>query len=233
MSRTHECRSVTAPSVVRVVVPARDEALHLDALLLSLAVAIEAVRVPVRTTLVLDSCTDRSASVAARHPWVDVHEVRLGLVGAVRRAGVARSRPDGVHPSRVWLACTDADGTVPPDWLVEHVRAAAAGVDLLLGTVRPDPIALEPRVLHAWRARHDLGEGHPHVHGANLGIRLSAYDAVGGFDPVAVHEDARLAARVQAAGLPWRATGRAPVTTSARSRGRAVGGFADYLAALA
>ena len=37
--------------------------------------------------------------------------------------------------------------------------------------------------------RHPLGEDHPHVHGANLGVRASAYVLAGGFPRLRSHED--------------------------------------------
>lgn len=73
--------------------------------------------------------------------------------------------------------------------------------------------------------------GHRHVHGANIGISDHAYQRLGGFDPVPVHEDARLVHRAQAAGMRVAWSTAAPVTTSARRTARAPGGFAAHLAA--
>jgi hypothetical protein len=161
-----------------------------------------------------------------------VVQVRLGVVGAVRRAGVERARLAAAPGSQVWVACTDADSVVPGDWLVQQLRLARRGYDLVVGTVRPDERGLEPGLLAAWTARHWFGEGHPHVHGANLGFSLAAYDLVGGFAPVATGEDVLLVEAMREAGVRWTATGRAPVVTSSRREGRAVGGFAAYLVGL-
>lgn len=223
---------------VHVVVPARDEEELLPRHLASLRASVHTLAVarpeiPVRVTLVLDSCTDSSASVVARHAWVDAVEVTEGVVGEVRRAGVerARRRWEG-RPQDLWVACTDADTAVPPGWLVEQVALADRGCELVLGTVHPDTDDVSPALLSAWLGRHRLREGHPHVHGANLGFTLAAYDRVGGFAPLRVGEDTDLVSRMRAAGVRTVATARTQVTTSGRRAGRAPAGFAAYLLGL-
>jgi hypothetical protein len=54
-------------------------------------------------------------------------------------------------------------------------------VDLVLGTVLPDD--LPASLLDRWLQRHRLIEGHPHMRGANLGIRADIYLEIGGFSP--------------------------------------------------
>jgi hypothetical protein len=103
-------------------------------------------------------------------------------------------------------------------------------VDLVLGTVLPDD--LPSSVLDRWLQRHRLVEGHPHIHGANLGIRADTYLAIGGFAPLLVGEDAALAQRAMEAGASIVRTATLPVLTSGRLRGRATGGFATYLDAV-
>jgi hypothetical protein len=102
---------------------------------------------------------------------------------------------------------TDADSRVPVDWLVLHRTTAEAGVQALLGIVavadwsgHPPGAAVEfARTYDAWRAGV-VDAVHPHVHGANLGVRGSAYLDVGGFPPVGSDEDrALVAARTQVA----------------------------------
>ena len=70
---------------------------------------------------------------------------------------------------------------------------------------------------------------HPHVHGANLGVRADAYLAVGGFDDLDLHEDHVLAARLREAGRPVVTTSLDPVVTSHRLQGRIDGGVATDL----
>ena len=83
-------------------------------------------------------------------------------------------------------------------------------------------------MLRAWSQRHTRREAH--VHGANLGVRLSAYLEAGGFPARVEHEDVALVAALRARGtVPAHAT---TVTTSARQRGRVRGRFSGYLRAL-
>jgi hypothetical protein len=224
---------------VVVAVPARDEEELLGRCLDGVAAAVthlRELRPGTGTTVVvaLDRCVDGSARAATR-PGVEAVGVDLGAVGPARRAavevGLARAAASGVPPRHTWLAGTDADCVVPEDWLVQQLALAEAGADLVVGTVVPDDV-VDPGVLRAWRARHELHEGHRHVHGANLGVRADAYLAVGGFPPLPVHEDVGLVEAVRATGRPWVATDRARVRTSARTTSRVDGGFATYLAEL-
>ena len=218
---------------VHVVVPARDEEEHLGATLESVLTAADVVRrgwdVQVEVTVVLDSCTDGSEDVVRRAPGVHAVTVDVGLVGAARAAGVEHATRSTPARSRTWIACADADTIVPSSWLSAQLLLAQHGYDLVVGTVTPDPADLRPGLLHAWRARHQLREGHPHVHGANLGFALAAYRGVGGFASLASGEDVDLVERLRAARVPWRATDRTRVQTSGRHLGRAEAGFAAYL----
>ena len=84
--------------------------------------------------------------------------------------------------------------------------------------------------LEAWRAAYRHGEGHPHVHGANLGLPWSLYEAAGGFPAVPEHEDVELTGAVRALGEERViATDRSRVCTSARLVGRTPGGFSGFL----
>lgn len=243
MSRTEQ---------VLVVVPARDETASLGRCLAAIALSVQQLHAsawaaPVDTTVVIDGWAAGTDAVLAAHPWAAHHRVDLGVVGAVRAAGVAAAlarlaatrdmcaipaASDGPPAERVWLAHTDADSVVPPGWLVTQLRLAGEGADLVLGSVEPDPVTLSTHVHRRWRQQHRLGEGHPGVHGANLGIRLRAYAQVGGFGALALHEDVDLVQRARAAGLVTVSTDQSRVLTSGRCSGRVVGGFADYLRAL-
>ncbi len=237
---------MSACTAVRVVVPARDEEILLPGCLRTLAVAVarlageaadgpdgHAAPLDAGIVLVLDRCTDRSAAVARSVPGVDVLEVDAGSVGSARDLGARRALAScAAEPRHVWLAMTDADSQVPASWLTGQLDHARAGADLVVGTVEPD-VDVSPHVLARWRAAHDLREGHPHVHGANLGIRGDAYLAAGGFRAWACEEDVDLVARVTAAGRAVARTDRGRVRTSARLLGRAPGGFAAHLRRLA
>lgn len=235
---------------VHIVVPARDEEATLGTCLAALSVAMDTLRaapssagVRVRLFLVLDSCRDTSAHIARRaaerDKRIEVVEANLGAVGTARRVGVSRAlaleaSPHGreADASKTWIASTDADSTVPPNWLVAQLAFADEGIDLVLGTVLLDPSTHEPALEAKWRHGYESIEGHPHIHGANLGVRASVYLAVGGFLPVPEHEDVELAAAITAVGANVHSTAVIPVVTSARFLGRTPGGFASYLNAL-
>lgn len=226
-----------ALTTVRVVIPARNEEESLPSTLASVERAVAELRarhsgMSVSVTVVLDACTDRTAAVVEGQPDLTTVAVAFACVGASRAAGV-RAASVGDDPVRTWIANTDADTLVPADWLVVQVELADAGADVVTGTVEPDATGLTPDLLSRWWARHTLAEGHPHVHGANLGVRLHAYESAGGFTAMDAHEDVDLLGRLVAGGHAHVATARIHAVTSARLQGRAPEGFAHYLGELA
>lgn len=219
-----------------VVVPAHDEETLLPACLAALRRAVRAVPVPVHVLVVADACTDRTAA-AARAGGARVIRIRARNVGAARAAGMTEllRLTAGRDPAATWLATTDADTVVPPGWLRRQLEYADAGWDMVLGTVAvADWDEHPPHVPALFDARYAFGPGpHPHVHGANLGIRASAYRAAGGFRPLRTAEDHALrAAATEAGGLVLQA-GDIAVETSARRQARAPGGFGHLLRTLA
>lgn len=216
---------------VTVVVPARNEECRIGRCLDALQAARRACPVPSRVVVVLDSCADGTAAIASRSD-VDLLAVGFCNVGKARGAGARLAlRRSTTDPERLWLASTDADSWVQPDWLAFMVEAADAGADLVLGTVRPD--SPDPMLTRAWSAAHHLGDGHRHVHGANLGVRASTYTDAGGYPPADSAEDVGLAARIKRRGeAVVLSTAAVPVGTSGRLIGRAPGGLATYLSAL-
>ena len=165
--------------VVGIVVPARNEQDLLPAALQALDRAAQPVRrrgVVVDLLVVADSCTDATATVA-QSAAVDVLEVSVGAVGPARAAGFKAllRRHLGIPRDRFWLASTDADSRVPANWLVGQLALAAAGADLVVGTVEVDDWSSHPPHVEArWRAGYDPRDGHGHVHGANDGARADA-----------------------------------------------------------
>lgn len=220
-------------AAVAVVVPANDEEQLLHRSLSAIEVARTTLLdarpgLQVDVVVVLDACCDGSAAIA-RGFAVQVVEIDARCVGIARAVGATRAAAL-LHPvpiDRSWMACTDADTVVPPDWLTHQVAAAESGADFVLGRVRPDPRDLDAETHQLWWEQHrSTGQG-VHVHGANLGVRLDAYVAVGGFEPLPEHEDVVLVSRLRAQGLRP-AAGR-EVVTSGRLHGRVDGGFAGYL----
>lgn len=225
-----------AISAVAVVVPVNDEEALLARCLDALAIATGELRrvrphCRVEVIAVLDACLDGSAAVASRY---DVHVTTIDrrCVGAARAAGATHAASLlglGVQQDadQAWLACTDADSAVPPDWLTQQVEAAAGGADLTLGRVRPDPQDLDDSVRRAWWREHVSSDPTSHIHGANLGVRWSAFATAGGFESVPEHEDVLLVDRLLSRGV--RVVRAREVLTSGRRHGRAPGGFSGYL----
>ncbi len=233
-------RRVSTLPRLAVVIPARNEERRLPRCLAAVVRADASLRAarpaawPTRVVVVLDRCTDRSRELLAGWPTVEVVTSEHGQVGAARSMGVDHALGvTGPGPTAGWIACTDADSAVPADWLLTHLAHAVSGTDLLLGLVRPDPAELAPEMLHSWTRAHRLTDGHPHVHGANLGIGADMYRRAGGFPSVPEHEDVLLAARVRELGGRVVSTASSPVLTSARTTGRTPAGMAGYLAGLA
>ena len=215
---------------VVVVVPVHDEAGLLDRCLHSLAAAVAAAGIPCEVRIVLDACTDGSAVVAARHPFPVLH-ADAHAVGRARAIGVrdALAGLREVSADRVWIANTDADSTVPADWLRAQLDHAAAGADVVVGTVRPDFEDLTPMHRTLWIETHTRGAPNGHTHGANLGLRASVYLEAGGFAAVDEHEDVQLVDACRRIGVTIIASDVAEVVTSGRFVGRTPGGYAGYL----
>ncbi len=223
-----------------MVVPAHNEERLLPACLAALRTAARLAALPVRLLVVADSCTDRTAAIA-RECGVRVIAIRDRNVGAARAAGMAELlRPASIaartwtDPAAVWLATTDADTVVPPGWLDRQIRYARQGWDVVLGTVAVADWDGHPaHVPAAFRARYEFGGPHPHVHGANLGVRGSAYLAAGGFRPLRTAEDHALVAAAIAAGCAVLPAADLTVRTSSRRQPRAPHGFGHLLRTLA
>jgi glycosyltransferase involved in cell wall biosynthesis len=242
---------------VEVVMPAHDEEHHIEHALRALQAAAQALAerrpsVTVGITVVLDHCTDGSADIAARIAATDerfsvLHQT-FRNAGASRAAGVAAALghgpprlentiPESPGPERpglggIWLASTDADSRVPENWLWRQLELADAGWDVVLGSVEPDPRGMDPEVLRRWRSRHPVQERHPHVYGANLGVRASAYRLAGGFPEIPSSEDSVLVGRLRRRGFAVVATDTIRVVTSGRTSARAPHGFGAYLRTL-
>lgn len=221
---------------VGIVVPAHNEEGLLPACLRALRRAASLLSPPVYLLVVADACTDQTVA-SARAGGARVAGIHARSVGVARAAGMAeliRLTAD-VRPAAVWLATTDADTVVPPHWLRRQLRYASQGWDVVLGTVSvADWEGHPPHVPAAFQAQYESGTGpHPHVHGANLGIRASAYLTAGGFRSVPTAEDHALLAAVTEAGCAVLQASDITVQTSARRLARAPAGFSHLLRTLA
>ncbi|WP_101925771.1 MULTISPECIES: glycosyltransferase [Luteimonas] len=214
--------------MIGVVIPAHNEEAAIAACLTSvqIAAACDALRgEAVEIVVVLDRCSDGTAAIVAAHGLVAI-VLGEGNVGRARAAGADRAIERGAR----WVACTDADSLVPPDWLSAQL---AYGADAFCGivTVR-DWRDHDPRVRDVYLSTECDRDEHPHVHGANLGMSAAMYRRCGGFQPLAAHEDVAVVASLVAAGACIARKATPVVVTSARRVARARGGFADYLLAL-
>ncbi|MGF6834094.1 glycosyltransferase involved in cell wall biosynthesis [Paenarthrobacter sp. TE4293] len=228
---------------VVVVMPAHNEERHIGKAIAALKTATDALQrkhpdITASICVVLDSCTDRTADITSANmagdPRFSAVSVKLHSTGASRDYGI-RAAMDRLPPAgatSLWVATTDADSTVPEHWLVRQVELADAGADAILGSVEPDPDDVDPAILRRWLELHPFREDHPHIYGANLGIRASAYVAAGGFPRLRAHEDRLLVERVRRHGFVVTATDTTRVVTSGRMQARAPEGFAAYLRAL-
>jgi cellulose synthase/poly-beta-1,6-N-acetylglucosamine synthase-like glycosyltransferase len=230
------------PWHVAVIVPAHDEEDRIEACVDSIRRAVAAVTlvaVEARILVVADRCRDGTVRRATERLGRDgaVVAVAAGSAAAARASGA--SIAIGRHHGRLdhlWLANTDADTTVPRDWLDQQLHLARLGVAAVAGTVAVDSFAEHPpHVPEAWHARYDgpAHLPHPHVHGANLGVRADAYAAVGGWPERPCGEDHGLWAALRGAGYRCASPRSLVVTTSGRAVSRARGGFADVLNRLA
>lgn len=211
--------------MIGVVVPAHNEEELLGSCLDSLTQAAnhpalkgEAVQIVV----VLDACIDRSADIAAHSP-VSVISVDVSNVGVARAAGAELVLSAGAR----WLAFTDADSNVAPDWLAAQLALEA---DVVCGTVSVSSWRFLPRVVRMmFEAHYVSAEGHRHIHGANLGMTAASYRRAGGFPPLCAHEDVHLvrALETDRARIAWSTAPR--VVTSARLDSRAPKGFGQQL----
>ncbi|MBJ2154432.1 glycosyltransferase [Variovorax sp. IB41] len=217
--------------MIGVVIPAHNEGERIGAALeavLRAAAHPALLGEPVGVAVVLDSCSDATDAVAAQYPVA-----RIAL--EARNVGIARARGANlfIGAGARWLAFTDADTLVSPDWLVKQL---AENADVVCGSIGVEDwgaYGLEGSAVQAHFARHYVdADGHRHIHGANLGVSTEAYCRVGGFQPLACSEDVALVEALQAAGarIAWSAGPR--VTTSARTDARARGGFGDTILAM-
>ena len=211
--------------MIGVVVPANDEESSIGRCLDALAATArhpglqgEAVEIVV----VLDACRDATGPIAAAHGATCI-AVEARNVGIARAAGASALIARGAR----WLAFTDADSAVAPDWLARQVESVA---DAVCGVVCIDDwgdYGSEARA--SYLAGYVDADHHRHVHGASLGVSSAAYLRVGGFAPLRCSEDVELVRRLHVQGAKIRWTNAVRVSTSARRVARAPDGFAAHL----
>jgi glycosyltransferase involved in cell wall biosynthesis len=228
-----------APWHVSVLIPARDEEELLPRCLNSVRAArsLLAGSTTVDVVVAVDSSNDGSRQIAEQMVYGCgvVICTRAGIVGRARAlaAEVALRRYDGPR-NRCWLANTDADTCVPASWLKDQISLAVEGLEAIAGTVDVDHFR-EHGSLVQKRFRNSYVTGpdgsHPHVHGANLGVRADAYLRAGGWRNLPTAEDHDLWNRLAKSGARRASVAGIRVLTSGRRVGRAPHGFAEALSA--
>lgn len=211
--------------MIAVIVPVHNEEAVLTECLRSIREASRRRRLDgeaVLRVVVLDACTDGSADIARAY---GTHLLRLQAcnVGAARALGAQWAIDRGAR----WLAFTDADSVVAPDWLSAQLALSS---DAVCGTVAVSNWGdYGERMRRHYDATYTDADGHQHIHGANLGVSAVAYRRAGGFQPLISSEDVALVRALQAHGatIAWSAAPR--VTTSARRLYKAPQGFGATL----
>ncbi len=183
---------MTAPAAV-VVIPCHNEADYLQPVITALGAQLPELP-HWRTVLVEDSSNDDTARLvdaAAAHPQLRAHHVRLGSPGAARSAGIALATGHVAGPPIEWVITTDADVTLPADWLSRWATALeAAQPDEAIGALNGEEdqahlLAPFPRAAQlsdafgavAGRAEELLGV--TNLNGVNHAVRLRAYQTCG------------------------------------------------------
>ncbi len=241
-----------------VVVPARNEAERVEGALRALAGQVGAP--PFEVVLLANNCDDDTAAIARRAardsspPRMHIVEARIeeanAHIGYVRRElmNEAARRLRRAGAGNGFIASTDADTVVSPDWLAANAIELEGGAGAVGGRIlvddRPPPGAgalrlrrideahallrsrvasiVDPEALDPW-PRH-----HQHF-GASLAVRADAYAAAGGVPEVRFLEDDALVRAIERAGFAVRRSPRVRVRTSARLDGRAAVGLSWQL----
>ena len=159
--------------MIGIVIPAHNEQRYLADCLASILTAATHPGLggePVRILLVLDACTDGSEAIAAAM-GVATLPISVRNVGCARAAGADHLLAAGAR----WLAFTDADTVVSPDWLIAQLSLDA---DAVCGTVSVLDWTPHGSNIDTVRARFTENyidaDGHRHIHGANMGVSAHA-----------------------------------------------------------
>ena len=211
--------------MIGVIVPAHDEEECIEDCVQSLQKAATHPALcgeDVQIIVVLDACEDRTGwrarSLGAK--TTDIHAKNVGLA---RQIGAKVALGAGAR----WLAFTDADTVVAPDWLATQL---ALDVDAVCGTVTvQDWGSYGERMKRHFELTYTDADGHSHIHGANLGVSAKAYEIAGGFIGLESSEDVALVNALTASGakIAWSKSPR--VVTSVRANYKAPGGFGATL----
>ncbi len=227
------------PWHIAIVIPARDEQELLPRCLRSVQAARLLLPSHITSDLIVvaDQSTDETYNIAESliQEKGAVVKTEAGCVGTARALGVQCALQRYIGPrDRCWLANTDADCEVPATWLCDQLGFANAGFAAVAGIIDVDSFAEhESFVPERFRLSYLVNADgtHPHVHGANFGVRADAYLQAGGWQNLSTAEDHDLWRRLHIGRHQRLSDARLCVLTSGRKVGRAPFGFAGALAA--
>ncbi len=248
-------RGPAAQPRVVVAIPVRNEEAYIVPCLRALDA--QAGAAPDRIVLLLNCCTDRTASNVRRlapelSTAVDI--IERNLRGSQATAGFARSlamryAADPLADHDV-LMTTDADAIVPPNWIAANLAALNNGADAVCGRamLNPRDAHLIPAHLHEDDARErrlaslldeiasvldpdpfDPWPRHCEDSGASISVSVLAWRRAGGIPCVPCGEDRAFITKLRNIDLRVRHEPDVFVTVSGRTQGRASGGMADTI----
>ena len=213
--------------MIAIVIPAHNEADYLRACLAAIQHSIQLLHMTqaqeVAVLVVLDNCSDDSLKIV-QDAGVAYLQCDFSCVGKTRDWGVRHM----IDLGATWIACTDADSCVNPQWLLQQLKHQPA--DAICGVVQVDHWhQLSTDTQQQYLKHYQDCMGHRHIHGANLSFSSSAYIQAGGFKALPCHEDVALVEQMQKLNLKIVWSNLVRVTTSSRLDARAPEGFAHFL----
>ena len=213
--------------MIGVIIPAHNEAELIADCVRSVNRARRHERLGQEQVLVIvvaDDCSDFTEAFAAFEGAMVISVFKRN-VGSARALGAQLAIAHGAR----WLAFTDADTTVPTDWLIQQISCQT---DAVCGVIDiSDWGCLSNNVREEFYDTYRDIDGHRHIHGANLGVSVAAYEKAGGFQPLAFNEDVAFVDMLIATGASIAWSNAVRVTTSARLDARAPRGFGTTLQA--
>jgi len=199
-------------SLISVVIPVRNGMPWLEEQLR--AIGAQSCEEPWEVVVADNGSTD--GSLAFARDWAEQHSDVI-VVDASGMRGTSAARNAGVEASKgEYLAFCDADDVVLSGWLCAMVEALRSA-DLVAGRFDFWSLNTIPPALPVRAATRQLGFL-PAGLGANLAVRRSAFDEVGGFDEEFFPgEDIDLCWRLQLRGFTFAEAPGAVVSKRARS----------------
>jgi hypothetical protein len=246
-----------------VAIPARNEEERIGRCLRALSRQTGVDKNAIGVVVFVNGSSDATAGVVRSVSLATGLDIRLIEDCAMRRPDAGWARRMAMEAAAEWLGreaddeglawrriilTTDADTTVPPDWVARNLSAIEAGASAVAGAFDIDPAEkIELPTMLRFRLRlearyealitelacrldpqpHDPWPRHAATSGASLAVDLETYRVMGGMPAIPVGEDRAFVDALVAAGGLVRHDPNIRVCTSGRLIGRAIGGFSD------